>query len=154
MKWFSSSAINAAVNLRAPAYWALMAIMFSGCTTVTYGGPRRPSNRIAVLSTFGGVKVVRLDGQPMKSGSLEKYEVLPGRHSIELVGYKTEQKLFATVTRQSKPIEACFIADPGHAYQATTSHDDEGVWQREIRDEEGDQDISFDCSDRPAVPHN
>jgi hypothetical protein len=90
----------------------------------------------------------------MKSGSLEKYEVLPGRHSIELVGYKTESKLFATVIRMSKPIEACFIADPGHAYQATTSSDEEGVWQREIRDEEGDQDISFDCSDRPAVPHS
>jgi hypothetical protein len=154
MKWLFYTVINAAVNLKALSYLALLAIMFSGCTTVTYGGPRRASNRIAVLSTYGGVRVVRLDGQPMKGGSWAKYEVLPGRHSVELSGHTTENKIFVTVIRHSKPIEACFIADPGHAYQATTSPDEEGVWQREIREEDGDQDVSFDCSDRPAVPRN
>jgi hypothetical protein len=154
MNWITYGAPHMGVRLKALSHLALITVAFAGCTTVMYGGPRRASNKIAVLSTSGGARVVRLDGQTVKGGTWAKYEVLPGRHSVELSGYTTEHKIYVTVIRHSKPIEACFIADPGHVYQATTSPDEEGVWQREIREEDADQDVSFDCSDRPAVPRN
>lgn len=154
MKQCIYGSAHIAVSLKALSHLAFVAVMFSGCTTVMYGGPRRTSDKIAVLSTSGGATIVRIDGQPTKRQALTKYEILPGRHSIEMSGITTEYGILVTVMRHSRPIEACFIADPGHGYQATVSPDEDGGWQREIREDDADQDVSFDCSDRPAVPSN
>jgi hypothetical protein len=71
----------------------------AACTTATYSGPRRSADEVAVLITSGdqmnvddggdsgvSTKVAKIDGKDVKSN---RFELLPGRHSVEVTGLKT-----------------------------------------------------------------
>jgi hypothetical protein len=129
------------------------------CTTVMYSGPRRSADEVAVLVTSSDEIMIGNGGQSEVSTTLAKidgkeakgssFELLPGRHSVEVTGWKrdmpggrsTNGLVVATAilashanAKESSPLVACFIAQPGHTYGVRT-FGNAGSWVIEIIDQ-------------------
>jgi len=121
----------------------------AACTTPLYSGPRRNSDEVAVLITTKGqviidgksqsgvsTRVARIDGKEIDGSS---FELLPGRHSVEVTGSKKDSTGAAiglvlggvvggvigassdeAHAEKSSPLIGCFIARPGHTYEVRT----------------------------------
>ena len=139
----------------------------AACTTATYSGPRRSADEVAVLVTSSdqtaiddqrlsdlSTSVAKIDGKEVK-GKGSSFELLPGRHSVEVTGLKRDVPgmpmavasasaglLVATAgvvasyanAKESRPIVACFIARPRHTYGVRTFRN-AGSWKVEIIDQ-------------------
>jgi len=164
---------------RISAKWlAITALMWgAACTTPLYSGPRRNSDEVAVLITTNGqviidgesqsgvsTRVARIDGKDIDGSS---FELLPGRHSVEVTGKKKGSGGAAVGllvggvvgglvgsmadeahAEKSSPLVGCFIARPGHTYEVRTfgNSGNAGSWQVEIVDQNTTYVVTSACS--------
>lgn len=152
----------------------------AACTTPLYSGPRRNSDEVAVLITTKGqviidgksqsgvsTRVARIDGKEIDGSS---FELLPGRHSVEVTGKKMGSGGAATGimlggavggvigaiadnarAEKSSPLIGCFIARPGHTYEVRTfgNAGNPGSWQVEIVDQNTTYVVTSACNPAP-----
>jgi len=157
----------------------------AACTTPLYSGPRRNSDEVAVLITTKGqviidgksqsgvsTRVARIDGKEIDGSS---FELLPGRHSVEVTGKKMGSggaavglALGGVVggvigseydeahAEKSSPLIGCFIARPGHTYEVRTfgNAGNAGSWQVEIVDQNTTYVVTSACSPAPKPAAN
>jgi hypothetical protein len=107
-------------------------MIVAGCSTVTYSGPRRPSEQVATISTYN-TKVVEIDGKRRwtTTGDLE---LLSGPHSL-LVQLNSTVSAGPYTTRHiySKyPQRVCFSAKPGHSYLLSPNDYGNGQWAPQV----------------------
>jgi hypothetical protein len=152
----------------------LSSLLFaSGCTHVTYSGPRRGADEVAILVTTGGMaesghstEVAKIDGTTV-SGS--KFELLPGRHSVEVkgtlrppvnngaagalagvapaagLGMMLGNALMNGDKKQtSDQLVACFVARPKHTYEVR-SYGQGKFWVTEVIDQATTYDVKTPC---------
>jgi hypothetical protein len=94
---------------------AIVVALVSGCATVTYPGPRRPSNQVAIIEARD-VVVDWIDGIDVR-GKRQRFEVLPGDHQLVVrLNYVSDYYVIAVRHYSPKPIGLCVIAQPGHYY--------------------------------------
>jgi hypothetical protein len=106
-----------------------------GCTTVLYKGPRRPRREVATIRT-SDTTITAIDGKrvdPMLRG--QKFEVLPGPHSISLKVDASRRGFMSTTVIVSRgSLTVCFVAKPGIEYLTRPSTDDDETWTPMIVD--------------------
>jgi hypothetical protein len=155
--------------------WATAGVCFAflsaSCTTALYNGPRRPSERVARLTSSNGssavyceTKIVKIDGKDVKDGT---FELLPGLHKVKvdsnckkapssvamagaafgLVGAVIAAAV-VSAGQEKKPPEdptlVCWKAKPGHKYTVQTLTEG-GVWQIELIDDETSDNVKDFC---------
>jgi hypothetical protein len=153
--------------------WAAAGLCFAflsaSCTTVMYNGPRRPSEKVAKLTSsngssavYCGTKIVKVDGKDVKDGT---FELLPGLHKVKVdsdcwkapnyVGIGLGGAAFAlganlasaakhSAQRTEDLTIVCFKAKPGREYTVRTLTES-GVWQIELIDEETSDNVKDFC---------
>lgn len=141
--------------------------LLGACTSVTYSGPRRNSNEVALLLTSSGQKdsgnyttVVRIDSKDV-SGS--KFEILAGRHRVEVIAEKYPVPGVAPMgavaglvsglvmnakKEESGPLPTCFTALPGHTYEVRT-FGNSVAWAVEVVDQNTAYAVTRTCKDQP-----
>jgi hypothetical protein len=154
-----------------------MASWSAACTTVMYSGPRRSADEVAVLVTAGDETMIGNGGESSVSTSVAKiddkeakgssFELLPGRHSVEVTGWKSGDlkagagswalavaspgaalihnlAVGVANSEQSKPNVACFVAHPKHTYAVRTFGRD-GFWVIEVFDQNTTEVVTSAC---------
>ena len=148
-------------------------LFVSACAQVTYSGPRRGADEVALLVTTSGMsetghstEVAKIDGAKI-SGS--KFELLPGRHSVEVKGTLRPRPdngaagalagvapavalgmIAASASwsekhkQSSDQLVVCFVARPRHTYEVR-SYGQGGFWVTEIIDQETTYDVKTPC---------
>jgi hypothetical protein len=93
-------------------------LLLFGCTTVVYGGPRRPAEQVAVVHAGFQTKLTRIDGRSVKDErNDQRFEILPGKHVISFVIYRVDMPLFVMRrTTWTSPTSVCFTASAGREY--------------------------------------
>jgi hypothetical protein len=164
-----------------------MGLWGTACTTAMYSGSRRSSDEVAVLITTNGqvmmdgksqsgvsTRVAKIDGKEINGSS---FELLPGRHSVEVTGTKKDNPgggagviaagalggpaaalgfaaagSLAARTEKSRPLVACFIARPRHTYEVRTfgNSDNAGSWEIEIVDQNTTYVVTSACNPAPG----
>jgi hypothetical protein len=121
-----------------PSSFGVIALA-SGCatTTLTYPGPPRPASEVAVFEN-SETSLDMLDGQTfthIRSQNGERYDVLPGRHSLGVsLMIVSSGPYDADVERSSNTAIFCVDARPGHIY--VLGHEGRGAsWRPVITDE-------------------
>ncbi len=122
----------------------------SACTTALYNGPSRSSSQVASIGTQGGAEILAIDGTDVNGGAFGRYEVLPGRHLITMVGKRSRMGFLTTTTFTSRPQELCLDAAREHDYDVRAGIDG-GVWAMEVIDESSQGDVEG-CGDAPPHP--
>jgi hypothetical protein len=148
-----------------------LAFLSASCTTVMYNGPRRPSEKVARLTSsngssavYCGTKIVKIDGKDVKDGT---FEFLPGLHKVNvdsdckkvstnvviagaafgLVGVLVASAV-ESAREEKKPPEdptlVCWKAKAGHEYTVRTLTEG-GVWQIELVDDETSDNVKDFC---------
>jgi len=103
------------------------------CTTILYNGPTRDPAQVATISSGTHATVARIDGIAVNGGGTGNYVVLPGPHTVQVVGQKTDVGLFSNTVHQSRRMGSCFVASPGHTYDVRASLSD-GYWTSDVYD--------------------
>ncbi len=122
----------------------------SACTTALYNGPSRPPSQVASIGTRSGAEILAIDETDVNGGAFARYEVLPGRHLITLVGKKSQAGFFVTTTFTSREQELCLDAAPEHDYDVGARIGSRG-WEIEVIDESSKEDVQG-CDDAPPGP--
>jgi hypothetical protein len=107
-------------------------MLVAGCSTVTYSGPRKPSEQVAIISTYN-TKIIEIDGKRW-STTTGDFELLPGPHSL-LVHLNSIVAAGPYTTRHiySKyPQRVCFSAKPGHSYLLSPNDYGNGQWAPQV----------------------
>jgi hypothetical protein len=125
-------------------------LLFGGCTTVMYAGPRRSPDHVAILEPGSGggnesTNIATLDGKNVQGSRWSKYEILPGRHIIGVRAHTFETHVLYTSFITSGRVNACFFAKPGHSYLARCSFDKD-IEGCEIVDADTDVDAGIVCT--------
>ena len=119
------------------------------CTTVLYQGPKRAPEELATIASGTDTWIRKIDGTEVSDHTGYRFEVLPGRHSIHLVGSHVIPGVFVTRTVSSKRIAICLRAKPGETYTVKASLDD-GRWTLTADEGSSGENVAYDCSlDRP-----
>jgi hypothetical protein len=85
--------------------------------TATYAGPRKPREEVALIYGGYGTKIVHIDGRSCnRDGREQKYEILPGIHSVSLVTFVVDHYVVASHTVWARPTTVCLEARAGHQY--------------------------------------
>jgi hypothetical protein len=158
--------------------WATTGVCFAflsaSCTTVLYNGPRRPSEKVARLTSSNGssavycaTKIVKIDGKDVKDGT---FELLPGLHKVKVdskckkggpmyvgvglggaafaLGANIASAIASAAEDKKKPPEdptmVCFKAKAGREYTVQTLTEG-GVWQIELIDDETSDNVKDFC---------
>jgi hypothetical protein len=135
------------------------AFLSASCTTVLYSGLRRPSEKVARLTSSNGssavycqTKIAKIDAKDVKDGT---FELLPGLHKVNVDsdcwkppvvlgigaggGLAAAVIMAASAAAHKKPPEdptmVCFKATAGHEYTVRTLTES-GVWQIELIDDQ------------------
>jgi hypothetical protein len=104
-------------TLGRPLGWFIvLALLTSACTIVTYGGPRRSREQVAILYAGNGTKIVRVDGRPFKGDKSQKFEVLPGQHSVSITTFEVNHYIVMKKTTWARPTTTCASFIAGHEY--------------------------------------
>jgi hypothetical protein len=132
------------------------------CSAGTHNGSMQDSDEPATLMTEYryGTDLRKIDGGQVAGSS---FEILPGRHRVEVSGtYKENPANGANMVAfgvigvaagammdrstpvHSGPLLACFIARPGHTYVVRTLLES-GAWKVEIFDRETTYDVQSPC---------
>jgi hypothetical protein len=108
-------------------------------------------------------EVTKVDGRPLGGSS---YTLVPGRHSVEVIGKHAGRNPMATgamfglagaaiasgreawVAGESPLLTACFIARPSHTYEVRTFVEG-GVWKVEVFDHETTYTVQSPCKRAP-----
>jgi hypothetical protein len=110
-------------------------VLLSACSTVTYPGPRRPSDQVATIRTRG-TDIIEIDGTrwPATRG---EFEILPGSHSLLVhLNASTPNGPYSVIYFHSKyPQRVCFTARPGRSYLVSFNDRGNGSWDPRIFDE-------------------
>ena len=123
----------------------IMAVMSAGvaastaCTTALYSGSSRPASQVASIGTRGGAEILTVDGTYVDGGRWGRYEVLPGRHLITLVGKRSQAGFLVTKVFTSRRLELCLDAYPEHNYDVRAGIES-GSWAMEVVDQADDAD--------------
>jgi hypothetical protein len=120
---------------------AALVLVGGACTTVTYPGPRRPSDQVALLEARD-VAIDEIDGLDVR-GKGARFEVLPGDHQlvvhlakvtrIPLAPTATTGPGSLTITRHSASMPLCISARPEHFYMLEPS-DGSALWEPIVYD--------------------
>jgi hypothetical protein len=98
-----------------------------------YAGPARGQANTAVIGSGEDATITAIDGTPVNGGRFEKYEVLPGQHSLSYSGAKTDVGFFSNTTHTSGDLGTCFPTQPGHEYEVRVVLG-EGFWTSQVVD--------------------
>jgi hypothetical protein len=110
------------------------------CTTALYNGSSKPPSQVASIGTRGGAEILAIDGTGVNGGRWGRYEVLPGRHLITLVGKRSQVGFLTTTTFTSRRQELCLDASPEHDYDVRAGIDS-GGWAMEVIDQASEADV-------------
>jgi len=122
---------------------SVIGVLFGGgpaCTTALYNGSSRPPSQVASIGTRGGAEILAIDGTDVNGGRWGRYEVLPGRHLITLVGKRSQVGFLSTTTFTSSRQELCLDASPEHDYDVRAGTDS-GGWAMEVIDVASEADV-------------
>jgi hypothetical protein len=108
----------------------------SACTTVTYPGPRRPSDAVATIESRD-VAIDVIDGVDLRKKG-PRFEVLPGDHTLRVRllavrRYPLSQTFWLTIVNYSSSMPFCVSAKSKHYYVVEAKFGD-GQWAPFISD--------------------
>lgn len=130
-----------------PLLVAYAALLASACTTVMYGGARRPRSEVALIKCGSGTAITAIDRRPVEDGAMGGYEVLPGDHHLVLKGSASENRTFYTAIYTSRPAVVCLTTHPGRTYLVKRRFSN-GRWDVIITDTQTGEGIEPVCSGR------
>lgn len=133
------------------ALWTTLALATSACTTVLYDGPKRSGNETATIAAGTDSKIESIDGRAIGGGSHDRYEVLQGKHAIELARHASEFQAYPSLAQDYRPFTACFVAMPGRGYRIRSDQDGDR-WRRAIVDYSTQRNVAFACPKDQAPP--
>jgi hypothetical protein len=116
----------------------------SACVTVTYPGPRRPSDTVAIIESRD-VAIDAIDGVNLRAEG-PRFEVLPGNHTLlvhllALRRYPVSQTFWLTILNYSSSMPFCVSARPKHYYVVEAKFGD-GQWEPFISDGASDVQVA------------
>jgi hypothetical protein len=159
--------------------WATAGVCFAllsaSCTTVLYNGPRRPSEKVARLTSSNGssavycqTNIVKIDGKDVKDGT---FELLPGLHKVKVdskcakaggpmyvgiglggaafaLGANIASAVRSAAEEKKKPPEDPTLV----CFKAKAGHEytvrtlsESGIWQIELVDDETSDNVKDFC---------
>ncbi|NRF69020.1 hypothetical protein HLB44_18665 [Aquincola sp. S2] len=101
--------------LRRAGLLSAVAALLTGCTTVSYDGPRRPDSEVATLESER-TSIATIDGArvPYSGGNFGVFKLLPGTHVIGV--NLNDNSAYMSRRYSTAPLQIRFKFEPGRTY--------------------------------------